>query len=97
MAARTLLSPAPKPKSKILFQLLTTEDEIKYQAQTDILLGNRRDGKVKKRVSASVLMSALDELGPNAPAVWGVGGDAEAVSEPVLFVTSRRNSFGLNV
>lgn len=69
MATKTLLLPKPNPKSKILFHALTTDEEIKYQAQMDTLLGSLNDGKVKKRFVVFVLNKALDASDPNAPGV----------------------------
>lgn len=87
----------PSPKSKILFQFLTTEDEMKNHEQMDMLFGSLKDGKVKKRAVASVLNNALDEDAPNAPDAWDVGGFAEAVRGPVMPVTSSSNWLGLKV
>jgi hypothetical protein len=52
----------------------------------DILFGSLSDGTLKKRDVPS--KNALYDDAPNAPEACEVGEDAEAVSEPVLPVTS---------
>lgn len=86
---------APKPKSQTLFQFLTTKFEIRNQEQMDMLFGSLSDGTLKKRLPPS--KNALYDQFPNAPEACEVGEDAEAVSEPVLPVTSTSSCPGLNV
>ena len=45
---------------------------------------------------APAVRNALYELAPNGPYACEVGEDTEAVSEPVMPVTSVRNPSGLN-
>jgi hypothetical protein len=88
--------PAPTAKSQTLFQPRVIDEEIQIQLQMVTSLGSVNAGSVKYWLSAATVLAlpvrnALYELSPNGPGACEVGEDAEAVSEPVIPVTSVRN------
>ena len=73
------------------------EELIANQAQTDMLLGNFKEG-IWKYCELLPVKNALYEVDAlKGPVAWDVGEDAGVVRAPVTPVVSRRSSPGLNV
>ena len=77
-----------------------TDEEIQNQLQMVTSLGSMNAGSVKYWLLAATVLAlpvrnVLYELA-HGPDAWDVGEDAEAVSEPVIPVTSVKKASGLN-
>ena len=71
------------------------DGETQNQVQTEKLSGRVMPGSEKNWLLVAV-KNALNESAPNGPDAWEVGEDAEAVSAPVMPVTSRKKLPSLN-
>jgi hypothetical protein len=72
------------------------DEETQNQAQTEKALGSVIEGSLKNWLKLAV-RNALFDVAPNGPESCAVGGENEAMSEPVIPVPSTSRAPGLNV